>query len=346
MILCGTTKRASSAFLANLFLCALMVSAPVAADAPPIPASQLTLGGTSTASSYYAFHAAVSKALDEQTDGAIRMRVMETGGGVDNVNLLRQDRVDIAHVTSYNVAQSIYGKGPWEERGPDKRIRVVLAFNQSPQMIVVRADSGIEKLEDLDGKPFSAGFLGSSTAAQVKAALDTIGIKPDYKSVSLEDAIAKVQDGRLVGFAKSSAAIDRPDASLMRLMSTIDVNILSFTDEQLDTIRKNMPLLLSFRVPAGTYEDQADDYLVTGHISGYAANKSLDPDVVYQFWDAMIEKQELLESAGEHWPKRDFVDLTVSSESRAPLHLGAYRWLRDHGADIPESMIPPEAKQQ
>jgi len=312
----------------------LMVAMPAMAEPPAIPLRQLALGDTSAASNHYAFPAAVSKAINTQTDGPVRLRVLETGSGVDNINWLRQNWVDVARVTSYNVAQSMYGVGPWHNRDADDRIRMVLAFNQSPHTVFVRADSVIEKLEDWGRSGNSCQFSRSSTAAQVKAALDTIDIEPDYKSISLEDSIAQVQVGRFIGFAESSAAIDRPDASFMRLMSR--ANVLSFMDEQLETIHEVMPLLASLTLPAGIYEGQTDDYRVIDHICGYVAHHPLNSDVKYHFFDSMLEQQDSLEVSVDHWPKRAFINLKVAGASRAHIIWAPTDGLLVDDVNVPE----------
>ena len=326
-------------------LAAAIFSSSVWAAVPEVPSGNITLGGTSSSSSFYAFHAAVSKVLSEHTEGNVRMQVMETGASVDNLNLMMQGRADIGHITSFALTQSYRGAGPWENHGPDRDIRQVIAFSLSPQAMVVRADSGVESLDDLDGKPFAAGLQGSATAIEVRAAMKAIGVQPEYKSVSLEDALSQVQDGRIIGFAKSSASPSTPDASLMRLMTSVDVNILSFSDQQLETIKQEVPLLLPFTIPANTYQGQSEPIKVIGHTSGYGAPSSLDPDVVYHLWEAMTKRQEALADVNEKWKNADFVKMTLEDAPPVPLHLGTYRWMRDNGVDVPERLIPPEAKQ-
>lgn len=328
---------------------ATMIAGPLAisaaaAEVPPVPSTNMTVGATSSSSSFFAFHAAVAKALAAETGGEVRARVMETGASVDNLNLMRQGRIQIGHSTSFALAQSYFGKGPWAEHGVDKDVRAVMSFNLSPQILAVRADSGVETPSDLTGKSFSSGLQGSSSAIEVKTALDTIGVEPNYESASLEDALTRVQDGRMVGLAKSSVAPDTPDASLLRLMASIDTRILSFTNDQLAIIKKEAPLLVTFVVPANTYENQPEPANVIGHTSGFAAHASLDPDVVYYLWEAMNNQREILGEVNPHWKDVNFAKLTLESAPPVPLHLGSYRWLKDHGAEIPEELIPPEAK--
>lgn len=341
-MLFNANKSRKISFFGNLIVAAAF-SANVWAASPEVPSATITAGAVPASSSFFAFHATVAKILDEQTDSKIKMRVMETGASVDNLNLMRQGRLTIGHSTSFALAQSYMGLGPWKERGPDKNIRQVIAFSLSPQAMVVRADSGVDALGDLDGKPFAAGVRGSATALEVRSAMEAIGVTPDYKSVSLEDALAQVQDGRIVGVTKTSPSPSTPDASIMRLMTAIDVNILSFNEKQLEIIERDVPLLIPFSIPANTYDGQPEPVNVIGHASGYAASNSLDPNVVYQIWEAMTSHQDELAKVNEKWTDVDFVEMTLENSPPVPLHLGTYRWMVDHDIDIPERLIPPEA---
>ncbi|MCF8482571.1 MAG: TAXI family TRAP transporter solute-binding subunit [Rhodospirillum sp.] len=321
-----------------------VATAPAFAERPEAPSVNITLGATSSSSSFFAFHAAVSKALSVESGEGIRARVMETGASVDNLNLMRQGRIQLGHSTSFALSQSYFGKGPWEEKGADKDVRAVMSFNLSPQILAVRADAGIASPKDLEGKSFSSGIQGSSSAIEVQTALDAIGVTPEYQSSSLEDALTKVQDGRIVGLAKSSPAPETPDASLLRLQASVDTRILSFTDEQLAEIQEKAPLLVTFVVPPNTYENQDKPANVIGHTSGFAAPASTDPDIIYYLWEAMTNQRDILGEVNPHWTEVDFVKLTLEGAPPVPLHLGAYRWLKDHGADIPDKLVPPEAK--
>ena len=93
---------------------------------------------------------------------------------------------------------------------------MILPFSTSPITIVVRADSEIDSIYDLDGKKFNAGFSGTSTSEEVQLIFRTLGIEPEYVEATLEDAMEMVKNREIVGLAKSTSLEDSPDASILK----------------------------------------------------------------------------------------------------------------------------------
>lgn len=303
---------------------------------------QISIGAAPASSSFYALHAAVADILASQTDGKITARVMETGGAVDNLNLIRQGRAQIGNATSFASAQSYTGTGPWTDAQDD--LRLVLILNQTPIILGVRPDSGIDTLQGLDGQPFSAGIAGSATELEVRETMTALGINPEMRSASLEDAIGQYQDGRIMGIAKSAPAPDAPDASFMRLQAAVGLRVLALAGDEAAVVAEKVPALSQFTVPANTYEGQDQPVTTIGHLSGYFSTADVDPAVIYHIAKSILDRKDALDQALPAIRNLDVVETTLASGSAAPLHPGVYQLLRDRGYEVPASLVPPEAK--
>ncbi len=70
----------------------------------------------------------------------------------------------------------------------------ILNENGVISSVIVRKDSGVKTLKDLEGKPFVAGFMASVCEKDVMEMLDILGIKPNYVRASIDDSIRFIPD--------------------------------------------------------------------------------------------------------------------------------------------------------
>tara|TARA_R110002012_G_scaffold29494_1_gene90857 strand:+ start:2367 stop:2894 length:528 start_codon:yes stop_codon:yes gene_type:complete len=165
-------KLRNFAVAAALSLAGLGVALPAQAE------TRLAFGATNSQSAHYAYFASLAKIINSAYPDAYQASVVETGATVDNLKRMARDQLDIGLITTstlyhaYNGIKSFDGK-PIESK-------LLWAYSLAPQNAVVRRDSGIEKLSDIDGKKFGPGMRGSSTEATALAVFDLLEISPDW----------------------------------------------------------------------------------------------------------------------------------------------------------------------
>jgi TRAP transporter TAXI family solute receptor len=303
--------------------------------------AKVKLGSTSATSSHYAYAVSLANSIKKGTDGNITAEVMETGASVDNTRLMKRGDVDLGLITG-NIQYDAYnGTGVFKDQKPFKEMRMMFAYADSPDIIIARADSGVKTLQDLNGKKFSAGIAGSSTQTEVKQMLETLGIKPDFVSATLDDAIEKVKNREIVGLAKAATDLDKPDASYVSLSTLTDVNVIGFTDEQMKTVEEKNPQLVKYEVPANVYKNQPNKVIEFGHISAYAVSNKLSEDVVYGMFKSIIENKSIQEEAFAGVKKFDYLDSTIKSSS-IPLHPGVIKYFKEKNVNVPDKLIPKQ----
>ena len=130
---------------------------------------QLLIGSTSTSSSQYGYFVAVGQIINQHVDG-VRTSVVETGATVDNLRRILRNQVDMGLVTT-NVGYHAYaGEGEFESRPVDNRLLWV--YSQAPQNVVMREDSGVTSMAELDGARLNPGITGSATEATTIAVME------------------------------------------------------------------------------------------------------------------------------------------------------------------------------
>jgi len=183
---------------------------------PVLAAKKLiSIGATGQASSYYAYHVAVAQLLNKNIP-EIQVSVVETGGGADNLKRVANGEVEWGQTSEPDAYECYKGIGLWEGQEPSSDLRLYWAVHPITYLFVVREDSGINSLQELDGKKFNPGGSGSSTERLTEKTLNLMGITPEYYRGGYSDVVEAIKNRRISGYVKS-ASITKPDATILDL---------------------------------------------------------------------------------------------------------------------------------
>ncbi|MGP5711865.1 TAXI family TRAP transporter solute-binding subunit [Vreelandella alkaliphila] len=297
---------------------------------------QLLIGSTSTSSSQYGYFVAVGQIINQHVDG-VRTSVVETGATVDNLRRILRNQVDMGLVTT-NVGYHAYaGEGEFEDRPVDNRLLWV--YSQAPQNVVMREDSGVASMAELDGARLNPGITGSATEATTIAVMETLGLTPEYVRGSTTDVVAGVKDNRMAGYVKSGVG-EKLDGSSMDIATFTPIQALSLSDEQAEILNEQMPDISVVNIPEGA-ADGMPAYTTWSFGLAMHASPELDEETAYQIVKAVMENPEPQVSALANLADVDIAELTLSSGT-VPFHPGAARYFEEQGYEIPEHLIPSE----
>ncbi len=303
----------------------------------------ILIGSTQTGSSHYAYAVAATKAINKFVP-EVNASVVETGASVDNVKRLRAGQIDIGAVVTEKVMYEAWrGIRIWKNMAtPD--LRMLWAYTQSIDYYVVREDSGVTKLEDLEGKKFNPGMRGSATEATTKEIFQILGIKPDYHVGGTADAVAAIKDGRIVGYVKTGMGMQL-DASTLDIMTLTKIRLIPMSPEHVKKVKTAIPYLPFFTVPAGGIKamPQQPEYTSWGMVVCGVALKTFPEDLIYKIVKAVLQGRDMIIAAFPAHAEVDVPKDTVKI-TMIPLHAGAYRVYKEMGIKIPEHAIPPEVK--
>ena len=297
---------------------------------------QLLIGSTSTSSSQYGYFVAIGQIINQHVDG-VRTSVVETGATVDNLRRILRNQVDMGLVTT-NVGYHAYaGEGEFESRPVDNRLLWV--YSQAPQNVVMREDSGVTSMAELDGARLNPGITGSATEATTIAVMETLGLTPEYVRGSTTDVVAGVKDNRMAGDVKSGVG-EKLDGSSMDIATFTPIQVLSLSDEQAETLNEQMPDISVVNIPEGA-ADGMPAYTTWSFGLAMHASPELDEETAYQIVKAVMENPEPQVSALANLADVDIAELTLSSGT-VPFHPGAARYFEEQGYDIPDRLMPSE----
>jgi len=304
----------------------------------------INIGSTSSSSGHYPYWVAVGQSVEAGSDGQIIPNVMETGSSLDNIRRMGRGEIEFGLVTAEAAAQAYLGRGVFDGEEPRKDLRTLWYYVATPNMFVVRADSGVDTLADLTGKPINPGIPGSSTESIAIATFETLGIEPELVRGSTGDAIAATRDGQIVGYVKSAAGLESPDSSFVELSTYVDVKVVGLSEEQVAQVTEAYPYFPPITVPAGVYEGQDEPYHTLAVVPGGVATKdSISEQDAYEIVKHVFEQKSLQDDAFAGVRGVDYAAVTLEF-SITPLHAGALRYFREIGVEVPDRLIPEEAR--
>jgi uncharacterized protein len=303
----------------------------------------LNLGATSQSSAQYSLYVAIADSVKKATDGKIDMTVVETGAALDNLARLQQNSIELGMADASTSYKAFHGMDDWKDK-PRSELRNLFNYLIVPHAMVVTLDSGVEKLSDLDGKTFFPGFTGTTTERGTMELFEALNIKPNYLLGGLEDGVNAVKDRRAVGLAKSGNG-NAPDPNILEINTTLPLKPIGFSEEDMKIINSNPdfePYTFG-TIPAGSYPNQEEDVVASLSVAHIIADTDLSEEVAYHIFKAVVENKEKQEAAFAPVKDFDYIDITLEN-SPIPLHSGVVKYLKEKGVEVPEHLIPPEAK--
>ena len=271
----------------------------------------------------------------------IKATVVETGGALDNLQRLSKKQIELGVGNSATTYEYYSGKGEFEGKPPHPEIRVLHAMYKFPLVVVVREDSGIKSIYDLNGKKFCAGARGTGTEKLLINCLALLGVKPDYYHGGYDDATTAVENKQITGFAKSGASETTGDALIVSLATIVKLRFLSFSKEDLEKIRKEFPYIVTSTISPNVHKGQNYEVLTIGLGGVTPTATHVSPDVGYRICQAVWKGRDIVGAAypsmkGQN-PYKEAVEL-----STVPLHAGTVKFCKELNIEVPQNLIPPE----
>lgn len=318
----------------------LVVSCAPAGPGAPAEQKRLLLGATSATSGYYLYEVGAAKAINKAVP-EVNITVVETGAAIDNLLRLRKGELDFVLGFHYIHYEALKGLGARWEKEPMTDLRLLWVFSKDVFPFVVREDSGIKTLKDLDGKDWSPGGVGFASAEVARRVLEANGIKPKYHVGGFDDALAATKDRRIAGFAKLSG-LKSPDASIVDLMTATPIRVLEWPQEMIDKAQKEYPHYRLAEVPVGLFKNDKPILTWGGFVAQVALSK-FPEDIAYKITKAVNEDK--VEQAAAYPANVGFEYAKATMEAGSiPLHAGAQRYFKELGLSIPQALLSPEAK--
>jgi len=305
-----------------------------------IPIATASAGGT-----YYPIGVGLGNLWSEiLVEEKVRATGQSSAGSVENIQLLKNGEAKVAILQGLIGAQAYEGRGGNFEGRPYEELRSIsMLWSNVEHFVLMDNEITTGTISDIDGKSFSVGPQASGTEQSTIVIMEGLGlskknIKPEY--LGYDDTISAMRDGRLDG---GSLPAGIPVSSIMDMAASgVKASVLDVTDEQLNSINSVFNTWFRFTIPAGTYTGIDKEIQTIAQPNFLAVTTELDEDLVYKLTKTIYENIDEVHKI--HNSAKEIQLETALNGLPAPLHIGAYKYFVEAGLDVPEHLIPPEAK--
>ena len=297
-----------------------------------------TPGGT-----YYPVGVAVGTLVSSKLSPAITASAINSAGSGENIQMLVGGEAQLAILQGLFGAMAYGGTGRYEGK-PVRDIRSVTMLWENVEHFILlknRAKQGnILDLKGL-GSKYSIGKRGSGTEGSSRTILEALGIHPEDEFMpeylGYSPSAQALMDGRIAG---ATIPAGPPAAAVTQVYAQLGqdgIDLLEFTDQQLESIRSAYPVWNRHTIPPGTYPGQTRPIHTIAQPNFLACRADLPDDVVYQITKTIYENLIFLQ--GIH-KATAAMSLSKAIEGLyVPLHPGAARYYQEQGIKLPPALL-------
>jgi len=330
-----TNKRAKHIYSIWFFKRALIISAFLIIGLFPFSANALDVFlGTGEPGTFSHFTSRILCRIINNYSDDLNCKTVSAPDDMHNLTNLRGGGIDIGLIDSRMLLDAINKTGHFKflDIGYEN-LRALFPLYDVPITLVVRSDSKITSLDELQGKRINAG----SPLSLQHLAVDTIMKAKNWskKDFSLVGELTASQSQDTMAFCHGTmqAMVHigvHPDSSLQQLFRLCKVDLVNMDDNDIQKLVNDHPAFWKINIAADTYPSHPKAVTTFGTRAMLVASEDLDEETVYQIIDAIYGKRERLKSAH---PSLSLFSVGAAQKSVTgiQLHPGAGKYFREHG---------------
>lgn len=311
-------KKILAFFLSVMVVTTMMVGCKKT-DSKPAAQKFISIATGGTSGTYFPLGGALADVLNKNVLGC-SASAQSTGASVANVNLLQQNKVDLAFIQNdiaYYAANGI-------EMFKDKKISgfkgLATLYPETVQIVTLKK-SGIKDIADFRGRRIAVGAAGSGTEANARQIMAAYGIKYEDVNVhylSFSDAVTALKDGNIDA---AFVTAGHPTVAIQNLAANNDVMLIPVADDKADALIKQFPFYTKLTIKANTYANQTTEVPAVAVKCMLAVNDEMDNDTAYKITRALYENLNRMKAA--HSAANYISQDTAKEGMPVELHAGA-----------------------
>ena len=303
----------------GLFLCLALLLTGCSYQTKTIRFGAADIGGM-----YYTVaNAYAGLASKESSD--LKFEVKNTAGSAANLRLLSGNYIDLGIAQADLVRAAHEGTGSFSDNR-QQGYRAIAGLYTEACQIVVRADSDIRTLNDLQGKTVSIGASESGTEQNATEILKLSGLTSKLvHMVNLDYADAAGKHALFCTAGIRTAVIEE-------LAKECDLRLLSIDDTCLEKLLATTKEYSKYVIPANTYSGQDEDVTTIGVKAVLLASDALSEKTVEKLTEILFSHAQDLAYATSLDAAFDETD--ASSGVTIPFHPGAAAYYAKQGISV------------
>ena len=296
----------------------------------------IVIGTGNVRSAYHSAGIGICRAVNKGTaEHGVECTTKATQGDVENIDGLM--RLGGKGELTMGVAQGRWvnhahnGHGLFESAGPNRDIRAVLSIHPQPLTVAARADAGIARFEDLEGKRLNIGEPGSLHRDAMDALMAELGwgtsvFKPATE-MTPENAVTALCDNQLDAMVMADG---NPNPHLRDASIFCDMVLVEVSGPAVDKLVQENYYYIDTAIPGGTYKGTPNDTKTFGAVAMIMAGQVIEHDVIYTAVKSVFENFD--EFKGHHASFENLTKKDMTTQGiQIPMHGGSDKYLREIG---------------
>lgn len=286
----------------------------------------ISLGGGVSGGTFAMLGAGMATVISSNVEN-LSVNCEGTSGSVEACKLVGAGDMAFALSASDAFYTATVGTGSFEG-APVEGLRIVMGGYSAPFHIIVRADSDIQSMEDLQGKRITAS-AGNTIQNQLPFIMEAYGYGPDdYTAVPLSqsEGADALKDGNVDCIIQTTGI---GSSAYMDLTTSIDCRFLTMSEEAVAAIHEKLPYVTREVIPAGSYKGQDEEIVSCTTVNFLISSVDVDDEMVYAVCKALDLHND--EFAEIHYLGAEFTPEFTVANQVIELHPGAVQYYKELG---------------
>ncbi len=324
-------RHASTKLFLTIGLGAALVATGAQADDRDDWPRSLTVGTASQGGTYYIYGSGWANMVGDALGVSFGAEV--TGGPVQNGTLVQTGEHDFGMVTMGPAYQAWIGESELAPGLEHTDLRAVFPMYQTTLQIITLEGSDITSVADLDGKTVGVGPSGGTSDMYYPQLFEKLGLDVNTRNGGASDQAGQLQDGLIDAFAFAAGI---PISAFSQLEAQADVNIFSFSEEEMDQVLDDYPELSPAAIPAAVYNSLDEDLPAISIWNFAITHQDMPESLVYEVTKTVMENHDRMVQI--HGAAEETLPENFEHNTFLPWHPGAVRWFEENGYEIPEDL--------
>ena len=302
------------------------------------PTNAIVMGSSSLGGTWYPTAARMA-AVAMKYEG-LTITVQASGGGTENVRLMRQNQYQMG-LCEPNIANYAYrGEAFFKEDGKYDNVTFVTNLYPNAACVVVMKNGPVKTMFDYNsdkngGKKygFSPGSPGSGDEYCWIEIFSIYGIDKsniNWRPLSHNERVMAFKDRLLEGIGYTTA---QPSGSIIEASAQTPIRILEISGKERDEIIKKFPWYAPYVIKPGMYNG-VDQDVQSIYIGGFViANKDVPEEIIYKYLNANYGKGlKEVQDVAAATKEITLANSIGGNESKSlPFHAGAEKFYKEKG---------------
>ena len=292
----------------------------------------IRFGAAGVGGMYYPFANAFTELVSKDEPG-INWKVKSTAGSAANLRLLSDNYIELGIAQADLIEDAYYGKGTFHS-GKYRGYKAVASLYPEACQIVVRKDSDITSLDDLEGRTISIGEEESGTERNATQILEMCGLPDnlvDTENLDYTDAADQLAEKKIDAFFCTAGICT---TVIEELTKECDIRLVEIPESCRQKLKKAYSFYDDYVIPAGTYSGQTEDIQTLSVQSVLLASNTLSEKTVQKLTGSLFQHIKDIQYSTsinlQLTPQEAVKGITI------PFHPGAEAYYKLEGVELPE----------